>query len=119
MREARLALGPFRLHLGTYTRRNEENHMNHMKNLSTDEVTVLQVLVDNMDERRLIDSIYELESFERPKLDGLLEGLAKRDFIRVHEGKPADGPFLSWVAHGGRGRAEQTLRSAKAAGIKT
>jgi hypothetical protein len=90
-----------------------------MKKLSTDEVTVLQVLVDHMDERRLIDSIYELESFERPELDGLLKSLAERDFISVHEGKPADGPFLSWVAHGGRGRAEQALRSAKGAGIKT
>ena len=90
-----------------------------MKKLSTNEVAVLQVLVEQMDERRLIDSIYELESFERPVLDGLLESLAERKFISVHEGKPADGPFLSWVAHGGRGRAEQALRSAKSEDIKT
>jgi hypothetical protein len=90
-----------------------------MKKLSADEVTVLQVLIEQMDERRLIDSIYELESFERPKLDELLESLAGRDFISVHEGKPADGPFLSWVAHGGRGRAEQAIRFTKGAGIKT
>jgi hypothetical protein len=90
-----------------------------MKKLSTDEVTVLQVLVDQMDERRIIDSIYELESFKRPELEGLLESLAERDFISVHEGKPAPGPFLSWVAHGGRGRAEQALRSAKDEDIKT
>jgi hypothetical protein len=90
-----------------------------MKKLSINEVTVLQVLVDQMDERRLVNSIYELESFERTELDGLLESLAGRHLISVHEGKPADGPFLSWVAHGGRGRAEHALRSAKAPDIKT
>ena len=90
-----------------------------MKQLSANEVTVLQILVEQMDERRLIDSIYELETFERTELDGLLGSLAERDLIRVHEGKPADGPFLSWVDHGGRRRAEQALRSAKSADLKT
>ena len=90
-----------------------------MTKLSKNEVTVLQVLVDQMDERRLVGSIYELESFERTELDGLLASLAEHDLIRVHEGKPADGPFLSWVDQGGRRRAEQALRSAKGADIKT
>ena len=88
-----------------------------MKKLSTDELTVLRVLVQQMDERRVLDSIYELEGFERPALHGLLQSLAEHNFIRVHEGKPADGPFLSWVDHG-RGRAEQALRSAKGADSK-